>query len=80
MSPKGVQGKRERDMRKQGRQVVGLRDPADGERACDELKASALVEEACEPLRDPMAPDYEALAREVIGSEYRDSRDAAGIL
>ena len=67
-------------MRNPDRRLVDQRGPADGARACDELEASASVEEACEPLRDPMAPDYEALAREVILSEYRDSRDAAGIL
>jgi hypothetical protein len=75
-----VQGKREGEMRNPDRRLVGQRGPADGARECDELEASAPVEDACEPLRDPMAPDYEALARELILSEYRDSRDAAGIL
>ncbi len=30
-------------------------------------------------LRDPMAPDYEALGQELIGSGYQDSWDAAGV-
>ncbi|MEA3376724.1 MAG: hypothetical protein U9R72_11085 [Chloroflexota bacterium] len=67
-------------MRNPDRRLVGQPGPADGARGCDDLEVSAPVEDACEPLRDPMAPDYEALAREVILSEYRDSRDAAGIL
>lgn len=66
-------------MRDEDRRLVELREPADGARTCDELEASAVAEAGCEP-RDPMAPDYEALANEPEAmTAYADSLDAAGM-
>lgn len=67
-------------MRNEDRRLVGLREPADGARTCDELEALAVAEAGSKPLRDPMTPDYEALANEPEAmTALADSLDSAGM-